>query len=153
MSENIKVVVVGACGTGKERNKHGKKFKKKTFLYFYFFSLLIKYSAETFTYNFLQYLFAFSQTALIRQLLQNYFLSDYEPTIEDSYRKQLVVDSQVCLLDILDSSGQEELSVMREQHMKTGEGLLVVFAPDNASSWEESRELIKKVKEKDEVRH
>ena len=124
-----------------------------TFLFFYFFSLLIKYSAETFTYNFLQYLFAFSQTALIRQLLQNYFLSDYEPTIEDSYRKQLVVDSQVCLLDILDSSGQEELSVMREQHMKTGEGLLVVFAPDNATSWEESRELIKKVKEKDEVRH
>ena len=101
----------------------------------------------------MQYLFAFSQTALIRQLLQNYFLSDYEPTIEDSYRKQLVVDSRVCLLDILDSSGQEELSVMREQHMKTGEGLLVVFAPDNASSWEESRELIKKVKEKDEVRH
>ena len=62
-----------------------------TFLFFYFFSLLIKYSAETFTYNFLQYLFAFSQTALIRQLLQNYFLSDYEPTIEDSYRLQEAV--------------------------------------------------------------
>ena len=32
-----------------------------------------------------------------------------------SCRKQLVVDKETCLLDILDTGGQEEYSVMRDQ--------------------------------------
>lgn len=30
------------------------------------------------------------------------------PKIEDSYRKQVVIDGETCLLDILDTAGQEE---------------------------------------------
>ena len=29
-------------------------------------------------------------------------------TSEDSYRKQVVIDGETCLLDILDTAGQEE---------------------------------------------
>ena len=36
------------------------------------------------------------------------FIDEYDPTIEDSYRKQVVVDGETCLLDILDTAGQEE---------------------------------------------
>ena len=28
--------------------------------------------------------------------------------VEDSYRKQVVIDGETCLLDILDTAGQEE---------------------------------------------
>ena len=28
--------------------------------------------------------------------------------LEDSYRKQVVIDGETCLLDILDTAGQEE---------------------------------------------
>ena len=28
--------------------------------------------------------------------------------VEDSYRKQVVIDSETCVLDILDTAGQEE---------------------------------------------
>ena len=35
-----------------------------------------------------------------------------------SCRKQLVVDKETCLLDILDTGGQEEYSVMRDQFMR-----------------------------------
>ena len=37
----------------------------------------------------------------------------YDPTIEDSYRKQCVIDEEVALLDVLDTAGQEEYSAMR----------------------------------------
>ena len=37
----------------------------------------------------------------------NHFLSFSLPT-EDSYRKQVVIDGETCLLDILDTAGQEE---------------------------------------------
>lgn len=41
------------------------------------------------------------------------FIDEYDPTIEDSYRKQVVVDGETCLLDILDTAGQEEYRLAR----------------------------------------
>ena len=40
-------------------------------------------------------------------MLQSHFVDEYDPTIEDSYRKQCVIDEEVALLDILDTAGQE----------------------------------------------
>ncbi|OCT92566.1 hypothetical protein XELAEV_18015622mg, partial [Xenopus laevis] len=62
------------------------------------------------------------------QLIQNHFVDEYDPTIEDSNRKQVVIDAETCLLDILDTAGQEEYSAMRDLYMRTGEGFLCVFA-------------------------
>ena len=72
------------------------------------------------------------KSALTIQLIQNHFVDEYDPTIEDSYRKQVVIDGETCLLDILDTAGQEEYSAMRDQYMRTGEGFLIVFAVNNA---------------------
>ncbi len=36
-----------------------------------------------------------------------FFVSVFVST-EDSYRKQVVIDGETCLLDILDTAGQEE---------------------------------------------
>lgn len=33
---------------------------------------------------------------------------EYDPTIEDSYRKQVTIDSTTTLIDLLDTAGQEE---------------------------------------------
>jgi GTPase KRas protein len=30
----------------------------------------------------------------------------YDPTIEDAYRKQLVVDGQMCFVEVIDTAGQ-----------------------------------------------
>lgn len=94
------------------------------------------------------------KSALTIQLIQNHFVSEYDPTIEDSYRKQVVIDGETCLLDILDTAGQEEYSAMKDQYMRTGEGFLIVFAVNNATSFEEInayREQIKRVKDAEEV--
>ncbi|ROT64798.1 Ras-like protein [Penaeus vannamei] len=94
------------------------------------------------------------KSALTIQLIQNHFVDEYDPTIEDSYRKQVVIDGETCLLDILDTAGQEEYSAMRDQYMRTGEGFLLVFAVNNAKSFEDIsayREQIKRVKDADVV--
>lgn len=57
------------------------------------------------------------------------------PHPQDSYRKQVVIDGETCLLDILDTAGQEEYSAMRDQYMRTGEGFLCVFAINNSKSF------------------
>ncbi|XP_064599737.1 GTPase KRas isoform X2 [Liolophura sinensis] len=94
------------------------------------------------------------KSALTIQLIQNHFVEEYDPTIEDSYRKQVVIDGETCLLDILDTAGQEEYSAMRDQYMRTGEGFLCVMAVNNQKSFEDInqyREQIKRVKDADEV--
>ena len=66
----------------------------------------------------------------------------------------MVIDGETCLLDILDTAGQEEYSAMRDQYMRTGEGFLLVFAVNNAKSFDDIssyREQIKRVKDAEEV--
>jgi len=94
------------------------------------------------------------KSALTIQLIQNHFVDEYDPTIEDSYRKQVTIDQETCLLDILDTAGQEEYSAMRDQYMRSGQGFLTVFAVTSRSSFDEVtafREQILRVKDEDKV--
>ena len=96
------------------------------------------------------------KTALTVQHIKSYFGSDneYDPTIEDSYHKQLVIDGETCLLDILDTAGQEEYSALRDQYMRGGEGFLLVFAIDKMQSFddiESYRVQIGRVKDADDI--
>jgi len=94
------------------------------------------------------------KSALTIQLIQNHFLDEYDPTIEDSYRKQVSIDEETCLLDILDTAGQEEYSAMRDQYMRTGQGFLCVFAITSRTSFDEVtsfRDQILRVKDADKV--
>lgn len=77
------------------------------------------------------------KSALTIQLVHSHFVDEYDPTIEDSYRKQVVIDDKVTILDILDTAGQEEYSAMREQYMRTGEGFLLVYSVTSRTSFEE----------------
>ncbi len=94
------------------------------------------------------------KSALTIQLISNHFIDDYDPTIEDSYRKQTVIDNETCLMDILDTAGQEEYSAMRDQYMRTGQGFMLVYAVTARESFEELvkfREQIFRVKDINQV--
>jgi len=93
------------------------------------------------------------KSAVTIQFIQSYFVTDYDPTIEDSYTKQCVIDDYVAKLDILDTAGQEEFSAMREQYMRSGEGFLLVFSLADRGSFEEIYKFHKqvlRVKDRDE---
>ncbi|CAG0881317.1 unnamed protein product [Darwinula stevensoni] len=93
------------------------------------------------------------KSAITLQFIQSYFVTDYDPTIEDSYTKQCVIDDQVAKLDILDTAGQEEFSAMREQYMRSGEGFLLIFSVTDRNSFDEiyrfHRQILR-VKDRDE---
>ncbi|KAF9122388.1 Ras GTPase [Mortierella sp. 14UC] len=92
------------------------------------------------------------KSALTIQFIQSHFVDEYDPTIEDSYRKQCVIDEEVALLDVLDTAGQEEYSAMREQYMRSGEGFLLVYSITSRNSFEEIStfyQQILRVKDKD----
>ncbi|KAI9892173.1 MAG: Ras GTPase ras2 [Vezdaea aestivalis] len=75
------------------------------------------------------------KTALTIQLCLNHFVETYDPTIEDSYRKQVVIDSQSCMLEVLDTAGQEEYTALRDQWIRDGEGFVLVYSISSRSSF------------------
>jgi len=61
-------------------------------------------------------------------------------------------DGETCLLDILDTAGQEEYSAMRDQYYRAGQGFLVMYSINARHSLEEAthiREQILRVKDMD----
>eukprot|EP01132_Coremiostelium_polycephalum_P003211 gene3211-4023_t len=93
------------------------------------------------------------KSALTIQFIQNHFIEEYDPTIEDSYRRQCQIDLSTYLLDILDTAGQDDYSAMRDQYMRTGQGFLIVYDVTSRQTFEEVSifiDQIKRVKDTDE---
>ena len=56
---------------------------------------------------------------------------------------------QTCLLDILDTAGQEEYSALRDQYTRDGDCFLIVYSIDNPQTLQEAEslhEFLKRVK-------
>nr|ABD65421.1 RalA [Suberites domuncula] len=68
------------------------------------------------------------KSALTLQFMYDEFVEDYEPTKADSYRKTVVLQGQECQIDILDTAGQEDYAVIRDNYFRSGEGFLCVFS-------------------------
>merc|ERR1712130_381341 len=85
------------------------------------------------------------KSALTITYVSNVWVPEYDPTIEDSHRKQVSVDDEVTMLDILDTAGQEEYSSMQDSWFRQGQGFLVVYSVTNKKSFHEVNDLRKKI--------
>lgn len=84
------------------------------------------------------------------QMCLHHFCETYDPTIEDSYRKQVVIDQQSCMLEIVDTAGQEEYTTLRDQWIRDGEGFVLVYSIDSRASFsriQKFHSLIQRTKE------
>ncbi|KAL3077172.1 hypothetical protein niasHS_013161 [Heterodera schachtii] len=94
------------------------------------------------------------KSALTVQFVQGIFVEKYDPTIEDSYRKQLEFDGQQCMLEILDTAGTEQFTAMRDLYMKNGQGFVLVYSITAQSTFNDLMDLrdqILRVKDTDDV--
>eukprot|EP00698_Gefionella_okellyi_P004801 TRINITY_DN14441_c0_g1_i1.p1 TRINITY_DN14441_c0_g1~~TRINITY_DN14441_c0_g1_i1.p1 ORF type:complete len:185 (-),score=26.55 TRINITY_DN14441_c0_g1_i1:267-821(-) len=71
---------------------------------------------------------AVGKSALTMQLVMSKFVEEYDPTIQDSYRKQLSVDGKQYMLEIQDTAGQEEYTALQSQLWEEAEGYILVFS-------------------------
>ncbi|KAK3828752.1 MAG: RAP1A, member of ras oncogene family [Benniella sp.] len=85
------------------------------------------------------------KSALTVQFVQSVFVDRYDPTIEDSYRKQVEVDGHQCMLEILDTAGTEQFTAMRDLYMKNGQGFILVFSIIVSQTFDELAELHKQI--------
>ena len=90
------------------------------------------------------------KSALTVQFVRNVFVSTYDPTIEDTYRKVLTIDGQQCMVEILDTAGTEQFMALKELYIKNGQGFVLVFSLTHLASVNELgplREQIVRIKD------
>ncbi|KAG8994541.1 Ras GTPase ras2 [Tulasnella sp. JGI-2019a] len=76
------------------------------------------------------------KTALAVQYTLGCFVETYDPTIEDAYRKQALVDEKMCFIEVLDTTGQEEYAALRDQWVREGQGFILVYSVDSRPTFD-----------------
>eukprot|EP00486_Rosalina_sp_Unknown_P014913 CAMPEP_0201596132 /NCGR_PEP_ID=MMETSP0190_2-20130828/192905_1 /ASSEMBLY_ACC=CAM_ASM_000263 /TAXON_ID=37353 /ORGANISM="Rosalina sp." /LENGTH=264 /DNA_ID=CAMNT_0048056357 /DNA_START=455 /DNA_END=1249 /DNA_ORIENTATION=- len=85
---------------------------------------------------------AVGKSALTLRFIQGKFVQNYDPTIEDAYRKQIDLDGNYgIILDILDTAGQEDFECLRTQWMKNKDGFILVFSITQKTSFNQLKEF------------
>jgi len=85
------------------------------------------------------------KSAITVQYISHHFVEYYDPTIEDSYKKQKHVDGEVAHIEILDTAGQEEFSCMTEMWLRGADGYLIVFSVTRQLTFNEVRYYLERI--------
>eukprot|EP01123_Difflugia_compressa_P015619 TRINITY_DN8880_c0_g1_i1.p1 TRINITY_DN8880_c0_g1~~TRINITY_DN8880_c0_g1_i1.p1 ORF type:complete len:193 (-),score=38.39 TRINITY_DN8880_c0_g1_i1:127-705(-) len=91
------------------------------------------------------------KSAITVQYTSRHFIEDYDPTIEDTYRIQKVVDNVVSFVNLRDTAGQEEYSCMTELCLRDAHGYLVVYSITNRISFDEVNKYFTKISQMRDV--
>lgn len=81
------------------------------------------------------------KTAIINQFLYDSFTPKYTRTVEEMHHGEYEVSGMSLTLDILDTSGSFEFPAMRELSINTADAFILVYAINDAESFEEVRNL------------
>ncbi|XP_068082216.1 GTP-binding protein Rhes-like [Anabrus simplex] len=82
------------------------------------------------------------KSSIISQFLYDKFLARYRETVEELHCGEYELQDGVALtLEILDTSGAYQFPAMRALSISTADAFILVFALDDAESWEEVRRL------------
>ncbi|TCD67166.1 Ras GTPase [Steccherinum ochraceum] len=74
------------------------------------------------------------KSTLLHRFIHDTFEDVYDPTLEDTYRKAVVINSEVVLLECQDIGGQEDYAIMHERASRTGDGFLLVYSVTSKAS-------------------
>jgi len=88
---------------------------------------------------------AVGKSSITLRFVNGEFDEDYNPTLQEIFRKAIVIDDKPITLEILDTAGQEEYEVMQENWIGQGKGFILVYSIDNEGSFQEIKKIKKRI--------
>jgi len=86
------------------------------------------------------------KSALTVRFIQDVFLENYDPTIEEAYRRTITVEGETSSsLEVLDTAGAEQFTSLNEVYIKAGKGFVLVFSLTQEASLKEVDHLRKQI--------
>ena len=88
---------------------------------------------------------AVGKSAVTQRYVQNKFLKDYDPTIEDYYKKTVIIDSETVPLSILDTAGMEDYYPLIDDWIDKKDGFLLLYSVEWRESLEKLEPFVQKI--------
>ena len=76
------------------------------------------------------------KSPFVIMFIQKYFVEMYDPTIEDSYRRQVTVDDDLVLFDILDTCAPS-CSVLTDSYIRQSDAFILLYSITSRASFQE----------------
>lgn len=87
------------------------------------------------------------KTAIVHQFLYDEFPVDYFATVEEFHTGEYEASGCCLTLDIVDTSGSYPFPAMRRLAINTADAIVVVYAIDDAESFEQARQIHEQIAE------
>ncbi|KXS18896.1 hypothetical protein M427DRAFT_95747 [Gonapodya prolifera JEL478] len=87
---------------------------------------------------------AVGKSSLTVQFVENHFTEAYYPTIENTFTKVLKLRGQEYAMEIIDTAGQDEYSILNQKHSIGIHGYVLVYSITSRTSFE----MVKIIREK-----
>jgi len=90
------------------------------------------------------------KTSLLSRFVTGTFSEEYDPTIEESFQKQVEIDGEEFVLDIVDTGGQEfffDRSNL-DKYFESAEGFLMVYSIEDKNSFAELQQFKEGIEKK-----
>ena len=85
------------------------------------------------------------KSALTYRFINDQFPKEHDTTIEDQYKVSTQIDGFNCLVEILDTAGQDDYQSMLETWINFGSGFLIVYSIDDVESFVEAKKKYEKL--------
>jgi len=85
------------------------------------------------------------KSALTLRFMRDQFVDMYDPTIEESFRKEVEIDDRWVSLELLDTAGIEQFTAINELYLKGADGFVLVYSITSEKSLRELEYIRKQV--------
>eukprot|EP01095_Lingulamoeba_sp_RSL-Kostka_P005779 TRINITY_DN1754_c0_g1_i4.p1 TRINITY_DN1754_c0_g1~~TRINITY_DN1754_c0_g1_i4.p1 ORF type:complete len:170 (-),score=23.88 TRINITY_DN1754_c0_g1_i4:163-672(-) len=86
-----------------------------------------------------------AKTTFIVKYVTGKYSETYDPTIEDEFRKEVTIYGQEMVVSFLDTAGQEEYTVMRDQWIRSCDGFIVGYSITSMNSFHILEEFLTQI--------
>ena len=76
------------------------------------------------------------KSSMIVRFVEDYFVESYYPTIENQFSKNITYKNQEYEIEILDTAGQDEFSMINEKHLVGIHGYILIYSVTSRQSFE-----------------
>ncbi|RKU43450.1 GTP-binding protein [Coniochaeta pulveracea] len=76
------------------------------------------------------------KSSLAVRFVDNHFVESYYPTIENTFSKQIKIRNQEYDLEIVDTAGQDEYSILNSRHLIGIHGYMLVYSVANNQTFD-----------------
>lgn len=76
------------------------------------------------------------KSSLTIQFVENHFVDSYDPTIENTFSKNLKIQGQEYQLELIDTAGQDEYSIVPQSYSMNIDGFVLVYSVTSRKSFD-----------------